>query len=69
VIERDQLSPDECPQAFYELQGNQFWIEDREGKPARTITPKRDEDLYYDTLNELCNDLMQTLRTFKRHNP
>jgi hypothetical protein len=69
LLERDRLEPDERPAEFGELQGYQFWIEDRVGRPPRTLgdlTPQRDQELYDQRLGDLCYDLAQELRRLKK---
>ncbi len=65
VVERERLGGDERPSEFADLRGYRFWIQAREGKPPRTITPTRHAEAYYDMLDELCYDLAQELRKLK----
>ncbi len=65
LVERERLDAELRPEAFHELQGYEFWIEDRIGRPPRTLgdpTPQRDADLYYERLRDLCYDLAQKLK-------
>jgi hypothetical protein len=65
VVERDLIDRADRPSEFGDLRGYQFWTRTREGKPPRTLTPKRDSRLYQDLLNELSYDIVQELRRLK----
>lgn len=68
VVERGRLEPDERPGEFQKLTGYRFWVQEREGKPPRTLgfpKPQPDEKQYYDLLNDLGYELSCELKRIK----
>jgi TIR domain len=63
-----EFEPVERPRELADLLGYRFWVNDRSGKPPRTLgfPQLRDgDDRYYDLLNDLSHDLAGELRRLK----
>lgn len=67
VVEYDKVDENKRLPEFSSLLGYRFWVDDRLGKPPRTLgwpTPKDDTD-YYQRLNDLGHDLAEELRKIR----
>ena len=63
-----EFEPVERPRELADLLGYRFWVDDRSGKPPRTLgfPQLRDgDDRYYDLLNDLSHDMAAELRRLK----
>lgn len=68
IVERDKIEKENQPAEFRDKLGYQFWMDDSEGKPPRTLgypKPNSKDELYYRKLNDLSYDITKELKCLK----
>jgi len=68
-VERDRIDATERPEAIRDLLAYRFWVQDRDGRPPRTLgmpVPNPNELVYYEKLNELAHDLAGELKRLRQ---
>ncbi|MGH8544568.1 MAG: toll/interleukin-1 receptor domain-containing protein [Gammaproteobacteria bacterium] len=70
VVERDMVEDAERPAEFRDFRGFRFWIPEREGKSPRILgspAPSPSDHEYYNRIDDLSREIVQTLRDLKAH--